>query len=169
MDDAIYRLAQLAYLMLPVYVANMAPPFSRYWSGWNRPISRRWLGEHKTVVGFALGLVAAVMTAFIQSRVHWEGGMLPYDQWLLLGFATGLGAMGGDSLKSFFKRRLGIGPGRPWIPADQLDFIIGGLLMLSFWVNLSWTDAVYILVVSFAGDILVNHISFRLGIRDTRW
>lgn len=169
MDDAIYRLAQLAYLMLPVYVANMAPPFSRYWSGWNRPISRRRLGEHKTVVGFALGLVAAVMTAFIQSRVHWKGGMLPYDQWLLLGFATGLGAMGGDSLKSFFKRQLGIGPGRPWIPADKLDFIIGGLLMLSFWVNLSWTDAVYILAVSFAGDILVNHISFRLGIRDTRW
>jgi CDP-2,3-bis-(O-geranylgeranyl)-sn-glycerol synthase len=29
------RLAQLFYLMLPVYFANMAPPFVKYWSGWN--------------------------------------------------------------------------------------------------------------------------------------
>src|ERR1700687_2831286 len=37
----------LMYLMLPAYLANMAPPFTRFWRGWNRPISRKWLGEHK--------------------------------------------------------------------------------------------------------------------------
>ena len=37
----------------------MAPPFVRSWGGWNPPISRHWLGGHKTVVGFAAGLAGA--------------------------------------------------------------------------------------------------------------
>jgi len=51
----VLHVLQLIYLMLPAYLANMAPPFTRFWPGWNRPISRRWLGDHKTVVGFAQG------------------------------------------------------------------------------------------------------------------
>jgi len=30
--------------MAPAYLANMTPPFMKYWKGWNPPISRRWLG-----------------------------------------------------------------------------------------------------------------------------
>ena len=46
----VQHVLQLVYLMLPAYLANMVPPFARYWPGWNGPISRRWLGDHKTVV-----------------------------------------------------------------------------------------------------------------------
>ena len=67
------RLTQLIYLMLPVYFSNMAPPFVKYWPGWNRPISRRWLGDHKTVVGFVLGVAVATMTAFAQSLIARTG------------------------------------------------------------------------------------------------
>lgn len=81
----------------------------------------------------------------------------------------GLAAMLGDAAKSFVKRRIGIAPGRPWVPADQLDFILAGLVVLSFWVPLTWTQALWIAVLSFIGDILINHISFYLGIRKTRW
>jgi hypothetical protein len=49
------------YLMLPAYLANMAPPFARFWPGWNRQISRRWLGDHKTAVGFCAGLGVALV------------------------------------------------------------------------------------------------------------
>jgi CDP-2,3-bis-(O-geranylgeranyl)-sn-glycerol synthase len=157
------------YLLLPVYLANMAAPFAKYWHGWNRPISQRWLGEHKTVVGFALGVAVAVVTAFAQSRIRWHASLVDYDHWLALGLACGFGALGGDALKSFIKRRLGIAPGQQWIPADQLDFVLGGLLALSLFVALDWVDIILILVVSFVGDILINHVSFRIGIRDTRW
>jgi CDP-2,3-bis-(O-geranylgeranyl)-sn-glycerol synthase len=163
------RLAQLLYLMLPVYVANMAPPFVKYWPWWNRPISKRWLGKHKTVVGFLLGVAAGVATAFVQSRIGWRRGLGDYEHWLLLGLACGVGALGGDALKSLIKRRLGIAPGEPWIPADQLDFVIGGVVAVSFFVPLGVTDIVLILVVSLLGDIAVNHLSFHLGIRDTKW
>jgi CDP-2,3-bis-(O-geranylgeranyl)-sn-glycerol synthase len=163
------RIVELLYMMLPIYFANMAPPFVRYWRWWNRPISKRRLGSHKTVLGFFLGIAAAILTAFLQSRIHWHGNLVSYEQWFLLGLSSGCGAMIGDSLKSYFKRRLQIAPGQSWIPADQLDFILGGLLSLSFWVRLGWLDVIIILTVSFVGDILINHLSFQLGIRNTRW
>ena len=157
----------LFYLMLPVYVANMVPPFARFWKGWNPPISKRWLGAHKTVVGFALGLLGGVATAFAQYQIGWSRVFLDYADWPILGLALGFGAMAGDSTKSFVKRRLAIAPGTSWIPADQIDFVIGGLIVLAFWVNLSVADMAVILAVSFAGDLLINRLSFRMGIRET--
>lgn len=160
---------QLLYLMLPIYIANMAPPFVKYWHGWNRPISLRHLGSHKTVVGFALGVVMAVAVSYGQSKIAWSRSLISHGHWILLGIAAGSGAMLGDSLKSWFKRRLGIAPGRRWIPFDQLDFVLGGLLALSFWIRPSLSDIILILVISVAGDIAVNQLSYRLGVRETSW
>jgi CDP-2,3-bis-(O-geranylgeranyl)-sn-glycerol synthase len=63
------RALQLVYFMAPAYVANMLPPFVAHWRGWNPPISERWLGSHKTVLGFALGVVGGVIAACISSPV----------------------------------------------------------------------------------------------------
>ncbi len=62
------------YLMLPAYLANMAPPFTRFWRGWNRPISRKWLGEHKTVMGLCAGLTVALVVTFVRSKINWHEG-----------------------------------------------------------------------------------------------
>ncbi|MFN0315500.1 MAG: CDP-archaeol synthase, partial [Burkholderiales bacterium] len=67
------------------------------------------------------------------------------------------------------KRRIGIPPGQRWIPADQLDYAIAVLLVVAPWASLSWGDAATILVLTFAGNIAVNQLSFRLGIRNTKW
>src|SRR5207247_387142 len=112
------RALQLAYFMAPAYVANMAPPFVRYWKGWNRPISRRWLGTHKTVLGFVVGVLAAMLVTFAQWLLAWSGSIVAYEEWPLLGLLFGVGAMAGDSAKSFFKRRLSLEPGRPGLPFD---------------------------------------------------
>lgn len=161
---------ELVYLVLPAYCANMAPPLVKYWRGWNRPIHRAWLGDHKTVVGFVFGVVVGVLTAFAQSRLDVGIGLLwrPVE-WAGVGLAQGFGAMAGDSMKSFFKRRVGIAPGKSWIPADQLDFVVGALIPLSLFVPLGGTEILAILLFTFVADIAVNHISFYLGIRDTKW
>ena len=163
------HILELLYFMLPAYLANMAPPFARFWSGWNRPISKKWFGDHKTVVGFGAGLMVATAVVFVQSRIHVQAELLPYDRWPLLGLAFGVGAMGGDSLKSLVKRRIGIAPGRPWIPMDQLDFVVGSLLLIGWWAKLSWRDVAIILAISFVGDIIINHLSYALKVRNTRW
>jgi CDP-2,3-bis-(O-geranylgeranyl)-sn-glycerol synthase len=153
--------------MLPAYAANMAPPFVRYWKGWNPPIARRSLGSHKTVLGFAAGVCAAVLVTLIQSRIAWDGGLVAYDAWLGLRF--GVGAMAGDSAKSFLKRRVGIPPGARWVPFDQLDFVVGALVLTASRASLSWLDVTLILAVTAAGHVFVNHLGYWLGIRDTKW
>lgn len=165
----LFRTVQLLYFMAPAYVANMAPPFVRYWRAWNRPISERWLGNHKTVMGFAAGVVAAVALTFVQSRIAWDASIVTYEAWLGLGVRFGAGAMTGDCAKSFFKRRIGVGPGKSWMPFDQLDFVLGALLFVAPRAALSWADIATIVVLSFGGHILVNHIGYFLGVRDTRW
>ena len=165
----LFRVVQLLYFMAPAYAANMAPPFVRYWRGWNPPISRRWLGSHKTVVGFGAGILAAVTTTFLQSRIAWEGALVAPEPWITLGLRFGLGAMAGDAAKSFMKRRVGIAAGRPWAPWDQIDFVLGALALVWGVAALSWADLATIVGLSVVGHILVNHLGYWLGIRDVRW
>jgi CDP-2,3-bis-(O-geranylgeranyl)-sn-glycerol synthase len=160
---------QLLYFMAPAYAANMAPPFVRYWSGWNRPISRRWLGAHKTVVGFGLGVLAAVTVTFIQSRLAWEGALVASGHWAALGLRFGVGAMTGDIAKSFAKRRAGVAPGDRFVPWDQLDFVLGALALVWGAAALSRADVVTIVLLSVAGHVLVNHLGYWVGIRDVKW
>jgi len=82
-------LLALVYLMAPAYLGNMAAPFVKYWKGWNRPISERWLGAHKTVAGFLLGVIVALGTAFLQSAIDWKGSLVDYAHWPALGLALG--------------------------------------------------------------------------------
>ncbi len=163
------RVLELVSFMAPAYVANMAPPFVRYWKGWNRPISARWLGTHKTVVGFVAGIAAAVIVSFLESRLGWGAGVATDAGWLDLGARMGLGAMLGDTAKSFFKRRRGVPPGGTWIPFDQLDFVLGALVLVWPRAALSLADVAVVLALSFVGHILVNHVGYWLGVRDARW
>jgi len=165
----VYRLAQLLYLMAPAYLANMTPPFVKYWKGWNAPINRRWFGSHKTVLGFAAGMIVSLATAWAQWAIAWSGGLIAYDAWPLVGLALGGGALTGDAVKSFFKRRRGIPPGESWVPADQVDFVLGALVFAAPWARLGLDDIVAILAVSFVGDIAVNYAAYLLGIRDSKW
>lgn len=141
----------------------------RYWRGWNRPISADLLGHHKTVVGFGLGVAAAVAVAFTQSRTSWVTAFSPSGEWLEMSLAQGIGAMSGDAIKSYFKRRSGIAPGERWIPADQLDLAVGALLLTAWLVPLRWVDVGVIVVITFFDDIVVNKAAYQFGIRDSPW
>lgn len=169
MTDPFAHLLQLLYLMAPAYLANMAPPFVRYWKGWNRPIHAKALGTHKTIVGFALGVVVALATTAMQAAADAPGALVDYGRWPWLGLAFGLGAMSGDCIKSYFKRRRGVAPGSPWVPFDQLDFVAGSLLLVGPAAGLRMSDILVILAISFVGDIAINRIACRLGIKDSPW
>lgn len=169
MDDALARLPELLYLMAPAYLANMAPPFTRYWKGWNRPIHARRLGTHKTVVGFALGVAVAMLATAAQALADLPGQRLDYAHWPWLGLGFGLGAMGGDSARSWFKRRRGLPPGARWLPFDQLDFVVGTLALVGPFARLDALDVALILLVSFVGDIAVNRIAYSAGIKASPW
>jgi CDP-2,3-bis-(O-geranylgeranyl)-sn-glycerol synthase len=121
------------------------------------------------VAGFLLGVIVALGTAFLQSAIDWKGSLVDYAHWPALGLALGIGALGGDALKSLVKRARGIAPGKSWVPFDQLDFAVGALALVWPWARLGWRDVLLILAFTFVADIVVNHAAYRLGIRDTRW
>ena len=169
MSDPWAHLLQLAYFMLPAYCANMAPPFTRYLRGWNRPVHERLLGSHKTVLGVLAGVATGVLVAGMQSRIHAPWSLVDYRHWLLLGLGLGGGAMLGDVLKSLVKRMLHIRPGTRWIPFDQLDFAVGALALTGAYAGLGATDMAAIAAMTFVGDIAINQLSYRLGIKDSPW
>lgn len=155
--------------MLPVYAANMAAAFAPKFPGTPRAISVRWLGAHKTWRGCALALMAATITVALQAWVGWQGQLIDYDDPLVLGVLCGAAAMAGDAAKSFVKRRLHIAPGEPWIVADQLDYVVAGLLVLGTRYSFSAVEAGVVVVISFVGTMFVNLLSAAMGIKDNPW
>ena len=170
-------LVNLVYFMLPAYGANMAPVVSRYF-GASMPLDFgmkvggiRLLGAHKTVLGTVFGIVTALVIAFVQKVVFMETGfgLVDYSQWIRIGLLLGGGALIGDAVKSCVKRRMHIPAGTPWVPFDQLDFVIGALIFVSLIYFPGWGESIAIIVMSVLGHVLVNHSVFFLGVRQEKW
>ena len=169
------------YLMLPAYFANMAPVMVKkinlfvYPIDFNKKINNKpILGKNKTFRGLIFGIIFAIIVAYLQFLLHNKGffadiAFIDYQNWLLLGFLMGLGALAGDSIKSFFKRRIGIAPGEKFIPFDQMDFVVGSLLFIIPIFDLTLKIFIVALMLSFVLDIIVNHLAFYLKIRNEKW
>jgi len=137
----------------------------------------RIFGDHKTIRGFLSGtLMAMVVAAFEYNYLVNAASTALTDNLLynyttvnpwLLGFLLGFGALAGDALKSFFKRRVGIAPGKKWIPFDQTDYIFGAMLLSSFYIKLPWTVYLLTLILFFFLHILVTYIGYLLKFKDT--
>ena len=169
------------YIMLPAYFANMAPVMVKkvnlfaFPVDFNKKINNNpILGKNKTFRGLIFGVIFAVIIPYFQFLLNnfeffKNISFLDYQNWLLLGFLMGFGALTGDVIKSFFKRRAGIAPGKKFIPFDQTDFVIGALLFITPIFDLTLKIFAVALILSFVLDILVNHIAFYLKIRNEKW
>lgn len=162
------------YFFLPAYIANMAPVFCAKIPWLQKPLWERKLGKNKTWRGLVCGTIAGGLVFWLQRLVHIAG----FQQWsiidysdfsLLLGVLLGLGALVGDAVKSYYKRKARIAPGEPWMGFDQLDFVIGGIV-LSWTVFVPPAEVVLtLLVVSPILHIVVNHIGYWIGMRQKKW
>ena len=167
--------------MLPAYFANMAPVIVKKINFLKVPIDFRKeinnkpiLGKNKTFRGLFFGVLFAIIIAYVQYIVYNHGIFMDliltdYSNWLLLGFLMGFGAIFGDLIKSFIKRRLNYEPGRPFVPWDQTDFVIGAIIFAYPLIILSINKIAIILLLSFALHIIVNHIAFYMRIRKEKW
>lgn len=182
--DHLFFILQCIYFMLPAYFANMAPVLTKgHFKELKVPIDfntkfdkQTIFGKHKTFRGLVFGIIYGIILAFIQSLLYrFEFfqilSFIDYSNWFLIGFLLGSGAIIGDLIKSFFKRRLNLRPGRPFIPWDQLDFVAGSLLF-SYIITRSWITVEIILtifIVSFLLHIMANHIAYYTKIRKEKW
>jgi len=122
------------YFFLPAYAANMAPELVK-WIPWKTPIWKKKLGNHKTwkglIVGTLMGGVVFLLQKWLfQFGIFYKISLIDYaDFSIMLGLLLGLGALIGDSIESYYKRKRKIKPGESWMPWDQLDFVIGGVVL----------------------------------------
>jgi len=172
---------QTIWLMLPAGIANMAPVLFKWLPLLNYPLDFNYkinnhpiLGRNKTWRGLIAGIVTAVFTVYIQKIIsaHYPSwNIIDYQQnsVILLGLIFGLGALGGDMVKSFFKRLCNINPGESWAPFDQIDWIVGTLMLLSLIQLLSWK--IWLAAILIFGIIhpIINLTGYYLKIKKNKF
>ena len=84
----------------------------------------------------------------------------------LLGAALGAGAMAGDLLASFCKRRLGLSAHARAFGLDQIPEVLLPLLLLQPWLKLHWREIAIVVLVFVLLDIVLSRVLYRLHIRD---
>lgn len=155
-------------LILPAYVANSVPVLARGKHpidfGASMPDGRRVLGDGKTfegvLVGFTFGALVGILGGFLL-------GELAYFSFLSCLLA--LGALVGDMIGAFIKRRLGIARGAPAPVLDQLDFVIGALLFILPFYPLVWEQVVFIMLVTPPIHLFTNFMAYKLGLKPNPW
>lgn len=182
-----FYILQLFYLMLPGIFANMMPvfagklnilkslavpvDFNKKWFD-NKPI----FGSHKTFRGFVTGIFVSIIIIYLQIKLYnydffQKLSIIPYSQYnfFILGFLLGFGVLFGDTLKSFFKRRLDIKPGKPFIPFDQIDSVLGALLLVSIIYIPTFKLVISLILLSIITHFTVRTIGYYSGITKERW
>ena len=162
------------WFLLPAAFANMAPEIFKWFPLLESPLSVRLFGSNKTWRGVIFGILMAIIITLIQQAIYLKFPQLYIIDYsklngFLLGFLFGFGAVGGDLIKSFIKRRIGIAPGEPWLIADQVNWSIGALIAVSFYIFPGFELAITTIILFFFLHILINHLAYWLGIRATRW
>ena len=149
----------------PSYVANAAPLVL----GGRRPLDggrnfldgRPIFGSHKTLRGLLAGIIAGSLVGLGESFVD--------PRLALAGFAISLGAVSGDLLGAFVKRRLSVKPGGPLPILDQLDFVLGGLVLSFPSLPMSLVSVLIVVLVTPPIHLGTNLGAYLLGIKKTYW
>jgi CDP-2,3-bis-(O-geranylgeranyl)-sn-glycerol synthase len=173
-------LLEALYFIAPAGLANMLPLFAKALNfPGGEPVNAELFGAHKTwrgILAGALGGIAGVMLQawLYEKKFFYSLSLLNYRNFnvVTLGLIFGLGALGGDLVKSYFKRRLKIIPGKPWFPFDQLDFVAGTLLLFyifypDYFPELRIIFALAILMP--LANLFANTIAYKLRIKNVWW
>lgn len=176
---------QAFYWILPAYFANMCPvifdklgllkPLMRPIDGGKLMGGKELFGKNKTWRGLASGIIGATLICGLQAALYdvaWfkELSLFNYRElWLPFGILIGAGAIIGDLLKSFFKRRFGIASGGVWPVFDQLDFIIGSFAFVYFIFWPGWHIFVAVVIMTLLLHPLTNIIGYAVGFKKVWW
>jgi len=155
--------------MAPVIAGVLRMPFGH-------SISKKLFGLHKTYRGFYSGYLGALACLFLQSYLQKNGYLTEYVlldyrniNLFLYAFLFGIGALTGDLVKSYFKRKIGKKEGDPWVPFDQLDLVLGASLFLAPLHVISLENFITVIIITPLLHFLTNLTAYFLGIKKVWW
>lgn len=148
--DTIFLLINLfvgaVYFILPSYIANSTPTLfgggppidgGRLWKD-GRPI----LGPGKTwrglIVGIVCGTTFGLLLGYFVEQETFKS--------LIRAFLLSFGALLGDAIGSFIKRRSGLKRGESYLFMDQLGFIFVGVLLVLLFSPLTITGVSFVFI-----------------------
>jgi CDP-2,3-bis-(O-geranylgeranyl)-sn-glycerol synthase len=174
------------WFIFPAYAANAIPVLV----GGGTPIDfgknfidrRRIFGDGKTVRGFAGGLIGGtlvgVFEAFISGYVVYNLENLTVLSSIsivtlqctpLRAFLISLGALLGDLVGSFAKRRMRLERGAPVPLLDQLAFLIVAFVLVSFSFPFQLEYAIILFILTPLIHVAANTISYLIGLKKVPW
>jgi CDP-2,3-bis-(O-geranylgeranyl)-sn-glycerol synthase len=135
-----------------------------------------FLGSHKTWRGVICGILLGLIVIWLQIKLFQfpavqEISFFDYsgpDVWVF-GLLMTTGAVFGDLLFAFVKRRLNIEPGGPFMPLDQTNYVVGAAIFLTGFLKLNIMVWVTLFIATFLLHILFNRIGYLLGIHKNKW
>ena len=181
---AIFELS--IWLGLPAWIANSMPVVF----GGGMPIDqgrhfrdgRRLFGDGKTIRGFIVGVLFGTLVGLVQVIVapflrpilaHYVTITPDMDSVLFmtfpLAFLLSLGALLGDLIGSFLKRRLNIKSGNPSPVLDQLGFIIMGLILSSPILQPAPQYVMILVLTTLLIHWISNALGYVLGFKKNPW
>jgi CDP-2,3-bis-(O-geranylgeranyl)-sn-glycerol synthase len=126
------------------------------------PDGQRILGDNKTFRGFISGLIAGTVVGILCSYVF-SVNLMP------IALPASLGALLGDMAGAFLKRRMKIKPGAALPGVDQLDFVVGSMLFVSLFSEISLPVVLILLLVTPPIHFLANVGAYVLGLKENYW
>jgi CDP-2,3-bis-(O-geranylgeranyl)-sn-glycerol synthase len=180
--DVLATVVVAFWAMLPAYVPNNAAVLF----GGGRPIDagrtldgRRLLGDGKTwrgtILGTATGVALALALSALAPTASQALGVDVPAFPVAAALSLAAGAMLGDVVASFLKRRTGRERGAAFPGLDQLDFVVGALgltvLVATEWFRAWFTLPVLAVVVVLTPLLHVgtNVAAYQLGLKDEPW
>ncbi|MBC7581474.1 CDP-archaeol synthase [Aeromicrobium sp.] len=162
--------------LIPVLAAHA--PGMRAWSapmdGGKTWRGRRILGDHKTWRGFLAGWIGGSLWGLVQVAIYNHSTFVqnfypesfPVDKFLVTTVLISLGAVVGDAVGSFCKRQLDIPSGKSWFPYDQLDFILGGIILSLILVRLHLSQYLVIIGVWLGVHLLFGVLGYLTHLKE---
>ena len=151
--------------IFPAYCANAIPVIT----GGGYPIDfgknfldgRPIFGKNKTFQGFLCGLSVGTAVGLAESIV--------FGYPVLFGLVLSLGALLGDLVAAFVKRRIGLMPGEMLPVIDQVDFVVGAVLLSLFVLAPPWELILAVLIITPPIHLLTNFAAYKVGLKKNPW
>ncbi len=160
-------IATIAPIVLQPFFRFLAYPVDANKTLGGEPI----FGKNKTWRGIIAAPLTGMLIVWLQQSlvdIPWFASLsiINYKTTSLwFGFLMGLGAIIGDLVKSFIKRRFKIPPGVSWFPFDQIDYVVGALLFTAPLYFPGWEFAIGTIVVGIVMHLISNVLGHLLKLR----
>lgn len=164
---------KLAFYLLPAYFANC----SAMLMGGKTPLDmnlrfldgKPLLGTGKTFKGTFFGIFTGGIVATLLGGVFPEAVNLLSSEYAMLGVLLAIGAVIGDAVASFIKRRMNIPRGKEVILLDQWDFVIGAVAFGSVLYLPTVVEFAAILIATFVAHKISNFVAYKARLKRVPW